>query len=103
MDVREMIKTELEKRGYEGLYEPDGECACETDDLFPCGQCFGEIGNCKPGWKVPCPEECGEGHVWHIMEIPPNTLSGQRLRLSHEWDKLVAAFRKELRRMLKWL
>lgn len=51
----ELIKAKLIDDGYTGLYY-DGECACEIDDLAPCGECNqdnGEefINGCSPGYK----------------------------------------------------
>ena len=62
----------LIKRGFDGLYNP-GECACLADDLYPCG----ERGECYPGVKKPCPEDCGE-HDWHIgKKVAPPSLQGE--------------------------
>jgi hypothetical protein len=41
----------LTARGFDGLYNVGGSCACEVGDLFPCGE--RELG-CKPGVKRPC-------------------------------------------------
>ncbi len=60
MDVQAIVKKYLEENGFDGLYEP-GECACEINDLFPCGE--GSLVHCKPGYKGPC--DCGD-HDFHI-------------------------------------
>lgn len=79
MDVREMtfivdkgharaIRQEREaawltRRGFDGLWNGDGGCACKANDLYPCG----ERQDCKPGHLKPCPSDCGE-HDFHIGE-----------------------------------
>ncbi len=62
---------QLRKAGYDGLYHP-GECACEVDDLYPCGE---RHPDCRPGYKGPCTDDCehegaGEGN-WHISPTKP--------------------------------
>lgn len=42
------LDEELKKDGYDGLYCPEGNCACELGDLHPCGEYTEE---CKPGYK----------------------------------------------------
>ena len=49
-NVREIIASWLAEHGYEGLYDEDGECACELADL---GLCDGFPEYCKPGYKHP--------------------------------------------------
>lgn len=51
----EAVKEQLRADGYTGLYF-DGECACELDDLAPCGECQHEegepyINGCDGGYK----------------------------------------------------
>lgn len=66
MKALEIINAYLKEHGYDGLYRED-ECACLVDDLGPCIGNFSE--DCHAGYKSPCdPEECGEGHVFHIGE-----------------------------------
>lgn len=36
MDLRDLTKSALEAGGFEGLWNPDIECGCDKDDLFPC-------------------------------------------------------------------
>ena len=60
MNVREILENFLRAGGYDGLCNLNNECACETDDLFPCD--FSGI-DCEPGHRVPC--DCGD-HDWHI-------------------------------------
>jgi len=67
MTVKEILKHWLEQNGYDGLCSE--ECGCELSDLCPC--CLGEnILSCEPGYKVPCPEDCGD-HDWHIAPDKP--------------------------------
>lgn len=57
---------QLAKAGYDGLYSPDGECACLVGDLYPCGE---RQDDCEPGYKVPCPgATCylGGDCDWHV-------------------------------------
>lgn len=54
-DLQEFIKECLIEKGYDGLYCP-GECACENDDLFPCGE-PSSLRECHPGYKYPASEE----------------------------------------------
>ena len=65
-------KEKLKAAGYDGLYYP-GECACELDNLFPCGE-GGE--DCLPGYKHSCTkpsavEWCKEGFGWFISGVKP--------------------------------
>jgi len=65
MTVKDMVSAYLRQNGYDGLWSPDGECACKRDDLMPCD---GEsIDKCRPGYLAPCPDDCGE-HEFHIQE-----------------------------------
>ena len=49
MTVLEIVKKYLETNGYDGLVAEDRECACETDDLAPCGEIRGD---CEAGHRV---------------------------------------------------
>ena len=62
MDVKQITSYWLRENGYDGLHAVFGECACEVDDLMPCGR---HEPTCTPGWKTTCPERCGD-HDWHI-------------------------------------
>jgi hypothetical protein len=48
MNVGQIIVTMLKKHNYDGLFNPDHQCACEIGDLSP-GDCinFG----CEAGFK----------------------------------------------------
>lgn len=66
MDLRQLAAKALTDLGYDGLYK-DGECACKTDDLFPCGE--PSMDGCRPGYLGKCdPATCanGGGCNWHI-------------------------------------
>ena len=64
VDVKEIVKEYLIKNKFDGLWSD--ECACEISDLIPCEDSWG-FSKCKPGYKFPCPESCGE-HDFHIGE-----------------------------------
>lgn len=46
----------LRAKGYDGLYCE--ECSCAVGDLWPCGT---RPTGCRPGYTVPCPDECPTG------------------------------------------
>ena len=60
-NVRGIMKHFLIRNKFEGLYHA-GECGCELDDLMPCGE---DPSHCEPGYKIECPNGCGE-HNFHI-------------------------------------
>jgi hypothetical protein len=60
IDVGDILIEYLTDKGYHGLYNPDGECACLIDDLGACENIYQD---CIAGWLAPC--TCGE-HDWHI-------------------------------------
>ena len=75
--VLEMVSQHLEAHGYDGLFRLEGECACQTGGLVPCG----EIGtDCEAGYYVAgCQDGCGQGCDFHIMRekpTPTETSSG---------------------------
>lgn len=47
-DVKEIISDYLKNNKYDGLFNPEGECACLSEDLQCCGEDFSE---CFPGIK----------------------------------------------------
>lgn len=47
---------------YQGLYNPDDDCACGPDDFIPCSS---DPLNCCFGVQVPC--DCGD-HDFHIVD-----------------------------------
>jgi len=79
IDVRKIVQQYLLEHGYDGLYATHDWCACEADDLMPCDYDCGTIGNCEPGYKVPCVDgecEMGGGCNWHISGEEPDVDGG---------------------------
>ena len=66
VNVKKIVADYLVKNKFDGLWSD--ECACELNDLMPCDD-WG-IDNCEPGYKIPCPKNCGE-HDFHIGEKAP--------------------------------
>ena len=63
MKTGEIIKTYLRENGYDGLYS-DNDCACELDDLAPCGEFQTD---CEVGYLTPCDGTCTPGNCdFHI-------------------------------------
>lgn len=62
MNCKQIVLQYLKDNNYDGLFNLDGECACDLNDLMPCGDCSVD---CMAGYKTPC--ECGD-HDWHIGE-----------------------------------
>lgn len=56
MKVIEIVKIHLETQGFDGLFNSNGQCACKTDDLEPCGNISS---SCKAGY-FSSPEEAEE-------------------------------------------
>lgn len=61
--LKAMCKLWLKQWELDGLYNSDLGCACEIDDLMPCGE---PQPDCEAGYKGRC--DCGEGHAWHIQK-----------------------------------
>jgi hypothetical protein len=57
MNVKEIVKEYLEKNGYDGLYNVDGECGCPKDSLLPCSESFDQ---CCPGYRGACDGSCDD-------------------------------------------
>ena len=48
--VKNILEQYLIDNGFDGLVEPDRECACDIKDLAPCeNNCI----YCEPGYKIP--------------------------------------------------
>ncbi len=64
VNVGLIVREYLDKHGYDGLCCED--CGCLIDDDFI--PCEGEITDCEPGYKKPCPGEsdCEEGCHFHV-------------------------------------
>ena len=59
--MQQILRRYLQEHGFDGLQNPDGDCACRLDDLFPCD----EPGfQCMAGYELPC--DCGKGCTFHI-------------------------------------
>jgi len=65
MTIQQIVEQWLREHGYDGLYSPDGGCACRIDDLFPCQEFSSDCtaGHVKKG----CSDECGMGCEWHVV------------------------------------
>lgn len=66
-DLATIVAGWLRENGYDGLYNDQIFCACEADDIMPCGDPSPNF--CKPGYRVPCtPDDCeaGGGCGFHI-------------------------------------
>lgn len=69
LTVAEIVVRYLQEHGYDGLYSPDGECACLIDDIGPCSA---ESFECEAGVRVdyradePCGLDCSGSDHWHI-------------------------------------
>ena len=65
-DVKQVILDYLADNGFDGLFSPDYDCACDPSDLAPCEfNCL----SCQPGYRVPC--DCGD-HDFHIQAEKPS-------------------------------
>lgn len=60
--VKDMVREFLEREGYAGLFNENGDCACLARFLAPCDQMSEE---CEAGYFEECPADCGE-HDFHI-------------------------------------
>jgi len=36
LTLKDLTLSSLTKKGFDGLFSDDGECACKLDDLMPC-------------------------------------------------------------------
>ena len=76
INLRELVKGFLNRKGFDGLFNTDVPCGCKVDDL---NQCDGDMSDCRPGYLVDCGanDECGcdgQGTAhWHIEAARPNT------------------------------
>jgi len=89
IDVEDIVKGRLRLERFDGLWNPEGECACSIDDLAPCGQINLD---CKAGYKTDCPgkktqeqRDAGEPYChledhdcdWHIGPKPALKKDGE--------------------------
>ena len=98
MNIKEAIKCFLEENGYDGLYNSAGECACRTDDLFPCAP-----ENCPTDCQLGILGPGRDGFDWVIgpREIPPRSQEKHKKKdiMDLENDDYIASmksFRKSL-------
>jgi hypothetical protein len=78
MTVEEIVKKFLTDNGFDGLFNVDGDCACPTNFLAPCGEISN---NCEPGYRVEgC--TCGQGCDYHIVRDKPD---GGKMNPAEEW------------------
>ena len=83
VDVLHIVAAYLKAKWLDGMYSPDGGCACVVGDLAPCGQIHG---CCEPGYRRDFDDDgcdggqCGGGCEWHIQKEKPPALIGTRER-----------------------
>ena len=61
MTIKQIVRDYLLGSEYDGLYDPNCECGCEINDLFPCDDVCPD---CVAGYKISC--TCGQGCPYHI-------------------------------------
>lgn len=68
IEVRDIVADWLQKKGFDGLYDP-GCCACEIGDLMPCDN---PNHGCVAGYKVmkKDSDECEAD--WHMTSNKEN-------------------------------
>lgn len=88
--AEEIIMAYLVANGFDGLYNRDGECACEVADLFPCGSAG--VRWCRAGYRQPC--DCGE-HDLHIGEVM-KSMSDREL-IEEQIEKLIEDEEEEVK------
>ena len=47
-NIKDMTRIYLIAKGYDGLYNCEGNCACKVENLMWCGSC--DQNNCKAGY-----------------------------------------------------
>lgn len=75
MNVKEIIKQELEETGHDGLYDDYFNCDCHIDNLMLCIGDDCRVAGCKPGYKKSC--NCGGQQHWHICSMKPDNRKDQ--------------------------
>ena len=73
-NVHDLVRRYLEGSGFDGLFNEAGQCACDTEDLAPCGEMSGD---CELGYKA-TPEQadalgaCTDDDAdWYIVRTKP--------------------------------
>ena len=69
MNVKQIVKEYLKTNGYDGLFNENGECCCNFEEIEGCPFCDDIPCDCRPGYKVPCPDDCDIEHNFHISSI----------------------------------
>jgi len=49
MTIEEIVVKYLKDNKFDGLCNPDGECGCNLDEIFPCD---GYVPDCKPAYEI---------------------------------------------------
>lgn len=65
MRVIEITRAYLVANGFDGLVQPDAECGCLVDSLYPCESCGSE---CEPGYRGVCKDDPGEWAIYRTKE-----------------------------------
>lgn len=60
MTVWRIVSEYLIGNGYDGLYNDEGECGCNIENIVECDEIKS---NCNPGYQSKC--DCGD-HLYHI-------------------------------------
>lgn len=68
-NVIDFVKADLKRMGADGLYNADLECACELQNLAPCGQFFGE---CEAACNHPARAKEEGVDFWMVPFSPSN-------------------------------
>lgn len=74
-----LLIAAMQAGGFDGLFNAHADCACELDDLMPCGM---EPCGCHAGWKHPDADQRDEILIWDTPPVDP-VAAGQR-SLFHE-------------------
>lgn len=72
----DLLSMALISHGYHGLFNARANCACELDDLMPCGV---EPGECRAGWRHPDADRSDEVLIWDQPPVDPASAGQQRL------------------------
>lgn len=84
--VMDIVKKFLKDNGFDGLFNVNGECACDVKSLCPCD---GEITECEPGYRIEgC--ICGQGCDYHIVRDKPEGGKMNPYEKKHTLDGLDA-------------
>lgn len=79
--AHELLIISLQSGGYHGLFNLRANCACEIDDLMPCGM---EPCGCHAGWRHPDADQSEDILIWDHPPIDPVAAGQQSLFGSDE-------------------